>query len=83
MLTNNDLRHNQYDIETLERNIDNLNHKTLLITQKLTAEFCIKYLYVADIYSGDEDSYLFDITYILAYQPHITIEELYKQLHAQ
>jgi hypothetical protein len=39
-----DLRQKKYTIEELTENIDNLSIKTLLYTQKLTPEFCLKYI---------------------------------------
>ena len=74
-ITTTHLYYNKYDIEILEKNINNLNKKVLLCTQKLTAEFCIKYILVMDIESGSEDSYIFDKNYILERQEHITDEE--------
>lgn len=74
-ITTRHLYHNKYDIEILEKNINHLNKKVLLCTQKLTAEFCIKYILVMDIESGSEDSYIFDKNYILERQEHITDEE--------
>ena len=40
---------NTYSINLLEQNIHNLNKKILLATQKLTVEFCIKYILDLDI----------------------------------
>ena len=74
-ITTTHLYYNKYNIEILEKNINNLNKKVLLCTQKLTAEFCIKYILVMDIESGSEDSYIFDKNYILERQEHITDEE--------
>lgn len=74
-ITTTHLYYNKYDIEILEKNINHLNKKVLLCTQKLTAEFCIKYILVMDIESGSEDSYIFDKNYILERQQHITDEE--------
>jgi hypothetical protein len=75
-LTNRNLIENvnKYDIDILEKNVNNLNKKTLICTQKLTAEFCIKYLYNPDIDSGSEDSYIFDKNYILEQQEDNTEE---------
>ena len=77
-ITDTDLINNKnfYDIDTLEFNIKNLNKKILLSTQKLTPEFCIKYILDMDIDSGSEDSYIYDIDYILYFQKHITHEEM-------
>ena len=53
-ITDTDLINNKnfYDIDILEFNIKNLNKKILLSTQKLTPEFCIKYILDMDIDSG-------------------------------
>ena len=39
-----DLRKNKYDIDTLIHNINHLYIKTIVNTQILTAEFCVKYI---------------------------------------
>ena len=71
-ITNSDLYKQQFSEDIILANFDNLNLKRLLRTQKLSAEFCIKYVLCLDnIDSGDEDSYLFDTTHILRLQPHI------------
>ena len=82
-LNNMDLLNNKfkYDINILEKNVRHLNKKILISTQKLTAAFCIMYLFNADIDSGNEDSYLFDINYILEKQPHILEEDLYTEIN--
>ena len=74
MLTDDDLLMNycKYSIEELERNIKNLNKKILLATQHLTAEFCVKYILDMDIDNGSEDSYIYDINYIIYFQHHLT-----------
>lgn len=71
-----DLYNRQYSLEELERNIDHLNHKILLSTQRLTAEFCVKHILDLNIKGGDEDTYLFDVSYILERQPHLNEKEL-------
>ena len=70
-----DLYNNQYSIEILEKNINNLNKKRVINTQILTADFCVKYLLDNNIDSGSEDSYIFDKSYILNSQEHITEKE--------
>ena len=70
---------NKYSINILEQNIHNLNKKILLATQKLTVEFCIKYILDLDIDNGSEDSYIYDVDYILDFQPHLTRQE-FKEL---
>ena len=44
VLSDYDLRQKKYSIEELTTNINNLSMKTLLYTQKLTPEFCLKYI---------------------------------------
>ena len=73
-ICNIDLMNNKYKYseETLEKNISQLNKKIILQTQTLSAKFCLKYIYcIDDIDDGDEESYIFDINYILECQPHI------------
>ena len=41
----NNLLENKYDLNILENNIDYLDIKIVLFTQKLTADFCIKYIF--------------------------------------
>jgi hypothetical protein len=64
----------EYDIceELLEKNLSHLNKRTVLTTQKLSAEFCAKYMFcIDDIHEGSEDSYLYGFNDILHYQPHL------------
>jgi len=77
-VTNTDLLKNKYkySIEILEENIEHLDEKILLATQKLTPEFCVKHILDLDIESGGEESYIFDVCYILEFQKHITEKEL-------
>ena len=75
-IDNSDLRINKYNIETLERNVDNLNMKTCVNTQVLTAEFCVKYVLNEDYMSCIEDTYCIDSGYVLKRQPHLTYAEI-------
>ena len=43
-INDQDLRKNKYDIDTLIRNINHLYIKTIVNTQILTADFCVKYI---------------------------------------
>jgi len=70
---------NKFPINILEQNIHNLNKKILLATQKLTVEFCIKYILDMDMDNGSEDSYIYDVDYILDFQKHLTRQE-FKEL---
>ena len=74
-----DLRKNKYDIETLIRNINHLYIKTIVNTQILTAEFCVKYILDEKYMTCIEDTYMIDFNYVLRKQPHITEEELRKE----
>lgn len=70
-----DLCNEKYSIEVLTKNINYLNKKVVLSTQKLTAEFCVKYILDMNIESGSEDSYLYDKNHILRRQKHISSQE--------
>jgi hypothetical protein len=72
---NNDLTGKHHDMSVIEHNWDHLSTRLVLKTQKLTADFCVSYVYYMDAESGSEDSYLYDKAYILSYQTHITEEE--------
>lgn len=74
-----DLCKNKYDIDTLIRNINHLYIKTIVNTQILTAEFCVKYILDEKYMTCIEDTYLIDFNYVLQKQPHITEEELRKE----
>ena len=69
-IDNSDLRINKYNIETLERNVDNLNMKTCVNTQVLTAEFCVKYILNKDFQFTKEEQEI-NIETIKKYQPHL------------
>ena len=76
IIQHHELMYNKYDIDTLEYNIDRLGLKRLLVTQNLTAEFCIKYLFNPEEYGMCvEDEYI-SKNDILIYQKHIRKEEL-------
>ena len=77
-VTNSDLlaNRNKYSIDILEKNIKHLDEKILLATQTLTPEFCVKYILDLDIEGGGEETYIFDVFYILSLQKHITEKEL-------
>ena len=77
-VTNSDLltNRNKYSIDILEKNIAHLDEKILLVTQTLTPEFCVKYILDLNIEGGGEETYIFDVCYILSFQKHITKKEL-------
>lgn len=66
---------NKFSLELLVKNIDHLDGKTLLHTQILNAEFCVKYILSMDDNDGVENSYLLCEDYILELQPHIDEKE--------
>lgn len=78
------LRKQKYDIETLEKNVDDINMKECVNTQVLTAEFCVKYVLNEEYMSSIEDTYCICIGYVLQRQPHLTEEEImteYKKIN--
>ena len=71
-----DLHNKKYDIETLEQHVDEINMKTCVNTQILTAEFCVKYVLNEDYMSCIEETYCLDYGYVLRRQPHLTKEDI-------
>ena len=67
--------HNYYDITTLEQNISNLRLKIILKTQKLTPDFCVKYILSEDYAFWDNEMYICEGD-VLSAQKHITQEDL-------
>jgi hypothetical protein len=76
-ITNNDLYKSKFSIEVLEENINNLDNQTIISTQILTADYCIKYIldekfgYITIV----EDTYICDSD-VLYYQKHLTQQDL-------
>jgi len=77
LLNDSMLRKKKYDIEVLEKNIHNLSMKTLLYTQDLTADFCIKYVLNEKYASCVEDTFL-SMGDVLNSQKHITRFAIYQ-----
>jgi hypothetical protein len=78
MITNNSLYKNKYSIKELEDELNSENNLKLyyiLKTQKLTPEFCVKYLLSEKYASCDEETYI-STDDILKYQNHINKKEL-------
>ena len=71
LLTDHDLQKKLYTIAELEASIDNLSVKYLLNYQKLTAEFCAKYILNDYCSTCQEDTYICTGD-ILTKQPHLT-----------
>jgi hypothetical protein len=90
-ITDDDLYDRQYDVESLAYSVkvwtflsrdDRLRYKrirlySLLRTQKLTGEFCVRYI-LNGRYSYTEEEHMITDGTILRLQPHISKEELTK-----
>ena len=74
VLTRDDLYMRVYDLETLKANIYAVSLLDILKTQKLTADFCIKYILNPDFQIVDQDEVL-TIDLVKKLQPHISKEE--------
>ena len=77
-ISDSDLPNGIYSIAVLKKNINNLNIKVVLSTQKLTPQFCIKYILDTSIDSGSETCGVYTKEHILRRQPHIASEEFDK-----
>uniref|UniRef100_A0A6C0CU01 Uncharacterized protein n=1 Tax=viral metagenome TaxID=1070528 RepID=A0A6C0CU01_9ZZZZ len=77
LLNDSMLRKKKYHIQLLEKNIYNLSMKTLLYTQDLTADFCIKYILNEKYASCVEDTFL-SMGDVLYAQKHITRPAIYQ-----
>jgi hypothetical protein len=75
-IKNWELRVNKYTLDELEKNMNYLCPKILVNTQKLTPEFCIKYILNEEYMSCEEEKYLLTYSYVLSRQPHITRKQL-------
>ena len=76
MISNTDLYKRKYDIQTLEDNIDSLTIKSLILNQKLTPMFCVKYIIETDDYlCGDKEEFI-DMYYVLRNQSHISFDDI-------
>jgi predicted transcriptional regulator len=71
IIYNHCLSNNKYDIKTLETNINRLSLKKLLNTQRLTYDFCIKYLLHPEEYAMCQEDYNITIEDIKLYQSHL------------
>ena len=65
------LRLRQYDLDTLAAHLGTLSKVKIVTTQRLTAEFCARYLLGPD--DSDDDVAIWDV---LKCQPHITKQAL-------
>jgi hypothetical protein len=77
-ISDSDLCNKTYSLYILKKNINNLNKKVVLSTQKLTPQFCIKYILDTAIVSGNQESGLYTKEHILRLQTHISSQEFDK-----
>lgn len=70
LLTTEDLYNQQYDYETLKTNIYLVSLVDILKTQRLTLDFCVKYILNVDFQLTKEEQEI-TIDMVKKYQPHI------------
>ena len=70
ILTNEELYKKNYDYKTLKENIYVVSLLDILKTQKLTSEFCVKYILNKDFQFSKEEEKI-NIQTIKKYQPHL------------
>jgi hypothetical protein len=70
ILTNEDLYKKKYDYETLKSNIYVVSLLDILKSQKLTSDFCVKYILNKDFQFSKEEEEI-NIETIKKYQPHL------------
>ncbi len=83
-ITDDDLRNpankNKYSIDVLENNVGHLSNVLLVCTQKITAEFYIRYIFIDDDDDDSEDADRYDMYYFLQNQPDVT-EEYFREAY--
>jgi hypothetical protein len=70
ILTNEELYKKKYDYETLKTNIYVVSLLDILKSQKLTSEFCVKYILNKEFQFSKEEEEI-NIQTIKKYQPHL------------
>jgi len=75
LITNEDLHKNTYELSELKANIYAVSLLDVLKTQKLTADFCVKYILNPNFQLTSEDEAI-TVDNVKEFQPHITKEEL-------
>jgi hypothetical protein len=70
-ISKDDLYKNQYDYETLKTNIYVVSLLDILKTQKLTADFCVKYILNTDFQFSEEDQHI-TVDLVKKLQPQIS-----------
>ena len=79
MIEDNDLVYTQYSIDVLIKNINRLSIKNLLYHQKLTAEFCAKYILSKNSACCNEEDNI-TINDVVEVQTHLTKDEIKKYM---
>lgn len=79
LISDADLFKNQYDYETLKANIYVVSLLNILKTQKLSSEFCAKYILNKDFHLLQEEMTI-NIESVKKYQPHIEINNITNDL---
>ncbi len=75
IITKDDLYKNQYDYDDLKANIYAVSLLDVLKTQKLSVNFCVKYILNKDFQISDEDK-LINMEIVKKYQQHLSEMEL-------
>ena len=70
-ITKDDLYRNQYDYETLKANIYAVSLLDILKTQRLSADFCVKYILNESFQFLDEDQSI-SMETVKKYQTHLS-----------
>jgi len=73
-ITNEDLYNNTYALSVLKENIYAVSLLDILKTQRLTADFCVKYILNPNFQLTTEDEAI-TVDLVKELQPHITREE--------
>jgi hypothetical protein len=74
-ITNEDLYKNTYALSVLKENIYAVSLRDILKTQRLTADFCVKYILNPNFQITAEDESI-TVELVKEWQPHISKEEL-------
>lgn len=75
-MNNHELYTRAWTIQELEANIDRLSLKSILYTQRITAEFAVKYILTTDEYACCVEETYYDLDDVLDLQPNLTREEI-------
>ena len=71
-----DLKNKQYDHETLKSHLYAVSLRDILKTQKLTCDFCVKYILNTNYQMDTKDEGI-TVAEVTKFQPHIKKGELY------